>query len=384
VRERFGADEDATPVGPHVKCCICRSSDPGIREQGTSGGFVTQALVYLLESGRIDGALVTAQGESSLVPHATIARTVDEIRAATGSKYCLFPWGKALREIMDTDGKYAIVGLPCHIHAFRKAVSAFPGLAGRVPWVFGLFCSMNMKPWVMPDLLHARGMSTQKVERIEFRAGEWPGRILARLKDGQVVDIFPREVNEGCQGISHMKWTHGQWRCLLCPDRAALLADIAACDPWIRDAEGSFVHGGTRGHTVVVCRTAESRDLVGAMSGDGAIECIEGDVAGLLPLEAPRSVMKRRDALERVARLKGRNRAHPRYDLPLPSPRASGPVEIAAAILLRILHVRAMGTIYLALITSAPGRTLSRFNSWRKRMVWRWKSEAEGRDGEQA
>jgi len=384
AQERYGVDEEASPVGPVHKCCICRSTDPDVHLEGTSGGFVTQALIYLLRAGKIDGALVSSSVDGQLLPRAHIARTEDEIRAGAGSKYCLFPWGTALREIAQTEGTYALVGLPCHVHAFRRASRAMPRLARRTPWVFGLFCSMNMKPWVVRDVLHARGLSTHRVSWIEYRAGEWPGRILARMTDGRSVDIFPKEVNENCQAISHLKWTHGQWRCLLCPDRPALLADFAACDPWIRDTHGSFVYAGTGGETVVVCRTAQAAELLHNMNDDGAIVCREGDIESLLPLEAPRSVMKKRDALERVARLKGRKRAHPRYDLPLPEPHVAGPAEVAAAILLRILHVRALGMTYLVFITSPLGRALSWLNSRRKRITWRWKHSNSMAGGETA
>lgn len=360
-------------VGAVEKCCLCHATDPDVRTRGSSGGFVTRALIYLLETGRIAGALVAGADDGGPLPRARVARTRTEILDAAGSQYCLFPWGAVLREIRvarDADGPLAVAAIPCQAHGLRKASRLAPDLARKIAWTFGLFCSMNMEPDVVRALPRARGLAPRAAGRIDFRAGEWPGAVRARTPPGGTVELFSREANEGCQAVSHMKWTHGQPRCLLCPDRSNALADFSVCDPWIRDAEGRFT-AGTGGRGVVLCRTPRAAHLVEEMRDAGAVSCAEGDAADLLPLEGPRCEAQRAQALRRIARLRRRGRPYPRFDLPLPAARAPAPAELAADALRRVLRFRPAGALFLALAFSPAGQTVSRWNAARKRRAWR-------------
>ena len=41
--------------------------------------------------------------------------------SATKSKYCPVPANVRIKKILRRNGKFAVVGLPCHIHGVRKA-----------------------------------------------------------------------------------------------------------------------------------------------------------------------------------------------------------------------------------------------------------------------
>lgn len=56
-------------------------------------------------------------------PRTYIARNRDEIIAARSSKYCVVSYEGIVNEIKQNEGKYVIVGLPCHIQSFRKFCS---------------------------------------------------------------------------------------------------------------------------------------------------------------------------------------------------------------------------------------------------------------------
>ncbi|OFV67263.1 MAG: coenzyme F420 hydrogenase subunit beta [Candidatus Syntrophoarchaeum caldarius] len=122
--EIFGKEPDDILIGNYLNCYIGYSTDYDIRYNSSSGGLVTQLLIFALEEGIIDGALVTRmKKDNPLEPEPFIARTREEVIEARGSKYCPVPANVALKEILNSkEGeKFAVVGLPCHIHGLRKA-----------------------------------------------------------------------------------------------------------------------------------------------------------------------------------------------------------------------------------------------------------------------
>src|SRR5690606_8382981 len=107
----FGREPDDPLLGNYEACYVGHSMDDKIRYDSSSGGMITQILLYLLEEGLIDGALVTRMNpERPLEPEPFIARTPEDIIEARGSKYCPVPANVALREIIEEPGRYAVVG----------------------------------------------------------------------------------------------------------------------------------------------------------------------------------------------------------------------------------------------------------------------------------
>ena len=106
------------------------ASDEAIRHEGASGGLATAILAGALEEGLIDGAVVAGPSEDNALavkPH--LARSVAEIAAARGSKYNMVATNTALGTLLDEPGRYAFVGLPCHIQGLR--LPAPPPAPGR-------------------------------------------------------------------------------------------------------------------------------------------------------------------------------------------------------------------------------------------------------------
>jgi len=103
-------------------------------------------LLSLLNEKIIDGALVTRMGrDDPLKPEAFIATTKDELIDAIGSKYCPVPANVALNEILNSNfKKFAVVGLPCHIHGLRKAERLKKELREKIALHIGLFCSYGI------------------------------------------------------------------------------------------------------------------------------------------------------------------------------------------------------------------------------------------------
>jgi coenzyme F420 hydrogenase subunit beta len=142
--EIFGKGPEDVLIGNYLNCYTGYATDYDIRYNSASGGLVTQLLVFALEEGVIDGALVTRmKKDNPLEPEPFIARSKEEIIEASKSKYCPVPANIVLKEILESeDGKrFAVVGLPCHIHGIRKAELINKKLKAKIVLHFGLFCS---------------------------------------------------------------------------------------------------------------------------------------------------------------------------------------------------------------------------------------------------
>ncbi|MCK4734712.1 MAG: 4Fe-4S binding protein, partial [Methanophagales archaeon] len=98
--EIFGREPEDILIGNHLNCYTGHSTNYDIRYNSASGGLITQLLIFALEEGIIDGALVTRmKKDSPLEPEPFIARTREEIIEASKSKYCPVPANIALKEI---------------------------------------------------------------------------------------------------------------------------------------------------------------------------------------------------------------------------------------------------------------------------------------------
>ena len=97
----FGKYPEDVLIGNYVNCYSGYANDDNIRYNSASGGIVTALLIFALEEGVIDGAIVTRmKKDEPLEPEPFIARTKEEIIEASKSKYCPVPVNTVLREIL--------------------------------------------------------------------------------------------------------------------------------------------------------------------------------------------------------------------------------------------------------------------------------------------
>ncbi|WP_370005317.1 Coenzyme F420 hydrogenase/dehydrogenase, beta subunit C-terminal domain [Methanothermobacter sp. KEPCO 2] len=241
--EIFGREPDDILLGNYEACYVAHSTDEKLRYDSSSGGMVTQVLLYLLEEGLIDGALVTRMNpEKPLEPEPFIARTPEEIIEARGSKYCPVPANVALREIIEVPGRYAVVGLPCHIQGIRKAELLNRKLRERIVYHLGIVCNHAPSFKATEFLLGMLGVEPGDVKGIRYRGGGWPGGLRVETEDGEIL-LLPEYWGSGFGQLFMPD------RCQMCPDHMAELSDMSFADPWLREFNGE-----TQGKTLMVTR----------------------------------------------------------------------------------------------------------------------------------
>ena len=241
LKSPFGEKAQNILIGNYLNCYTGYSTDNKIRYNSSSGGLVTQLLLFALESNLIDGALVTRMRyDDPFRPETFIATTKNEILEASKSKYCPVPCNLALSKILEKDGRFAVVGLPCHIIGVRKAELVNEKLRERIVLHLGLFCSHT--PTYRATKLFVERMNIRKgtIVKLEYRGEGWPGCLKVVSRDGKTVSV-PVHVYWDFLGLDFLV-SKG---CLVCHDSLNELADISFGDAWLpeysRDKIGTSI-----------------------------------------------------------------------------------------------------------------------------------------------
>jgi len=226
-------------LGTFRNCYVGHACDHEIRYNSASGGIVTALLLYMLEEKLVDGVLVTKMDQKRpLDPKPFIAKTASEVISAARSKYCPLPANVALKAIMKENGRYAVVGLPCHIYGIRKAESIYPDLANKILFHIGIFCGGTPNFLATEYLLRRLRVRKEEITNMEYRGEGWPGKMLIELKGtnenerNRLLLPYP----DYWRGLSSFFLPY---RCILCADGLNKFADISCGDAWLPEYQSN-------------------------------------------------------------------------------------------------------------------------------------------------
>jgi len=304
----FGKEPEDILLGNYLGCYVGYATDYKIRYDSASGGLVTSLLIFTLEKGMIDGALVTRmKRDNPLEPEPFIAKTKEEVISAAKSKYCPVPANIALREILERDGKYAVVGLPCHIQGIRKAETVNKKLRERIALHFGLVCNHAPTFLATEYLLQKLGVSKNQVSRIDYRGKGWPGQMTITLKNAKTK--FVPYFCELYWGSAFQCFFYPK-HCATCIDKVCELADISFMDAWLPELCDDRV-----GESIIVVRNPTGRELTQAALAAKVIELEEVPSDKVIQSQSLSLVRRRYSAI--ISLLKTLGKQVPTRDRPL-------------------------------------------------------------------
>jgi coenzyme F420 hydrogenase subunit beta len=252
--------------GHFIESFIAHSKDPDIQERSTSGGLVTDILLHLLETQQIDGAVVIASDEKEIWKGKPIvARTRQELLGAMKSKYAISPTNTMFAEIRAMPGKYALVGLPCQIHGFRKAAELDQRINERVVLTIGLYCHAAIEHDALRIIWQSLPLEKrEQAVRYISRVGKHPGTPHLELKDGSLYPVYFSEAKgyrpSSMEIINIVYRLYTPSRCLTCFDASAEFADIAIGDPWMAPPTDSVDF--YKGWSFALVRTQRAKKIV--------------------------------------------------------------------------------------------------------------------------
>jgi coenzyme F420 hydrogenase subunit beta len=274
----FGRERrDDEEFGIFRRAVIAQTADQKIKKVCQDGGVVTTLLVYALNEGLIDGAVLSGVSEiEPLKAVPKLATTMKEIVDCAGTRYTYSPSMLALKEgILQKKKSLAFVGTPDQIQAFRR-IQALPlkKYSEAVAFTVGVFCSecFTYEGLVNQLMRKELGIDAAEVEKINIK-----GKLLVTTKSGKVEEIPLKEAKK------HIRNCVAQ-----CSDFSAELADISV---------GGL---GLDGWTFTILRTEKGEELFWKAESKGLIRTkLIGEEKRALDLLVKLSIKKH----DKVARL---------------------------------------------------------------------------------
>ncbi|MFQ5837055.1 MAG: Coenzyme F420 hydrogenase/dehydrogenase, beta subunit C-terminal domain, partial [Candidatus Bathyarchaeia archaeon] len=218
--EKFVFGRERKPeedFGIYRRIVIAQARDKSILQVCQDGGVVTALLLFALENGLVDGAVVSGVSEDRpLYPVPRLATTSQEVLECAGTRYFYSPNLIAFQEgIKQKKGSLAFVGTPCQINALRK-IEMFPlkKYANPLRLTIGLMCTESFTYEGLMEKIIQRelGINPHNISKINIK-----GKVLVTTKNGEIKTIPLKDAK---------KYTRKG--CALCTDFSAELADISA------------------------------------------------------------------------------------------------------------------------------------------------------------
>lgn len=294
-------------AGHYQKCYSGYSLNHDIRYHSASGGLLSQFLIFLLEKGVIDGAVVTGFDEGRItIPKVFIATTPVEIISARSSKYCPVSMNKIGNELCKRKGKYIIVGLPCHIQGFRKREEIDPKFKQKIFGYFSIYCSSNRSFLGTEFLFKKYRIKSEDISYFAYRDEGCLGSMKIVDKYGisktiPYLDYYPS-----------MRSFFKPRRCLSCIDHYGALADVCFGDIHV----GSYKEDKIGVNSLIV-RAKKFDKLFNKATQDGYISLSEISISLINESQKTMLFLKKRKvyALQKIDKLFGKEIAQYDEDL---------------------------------------------------------------------
>jgi len=306
----FRKQPDDASLGNFLGCYIGHSNSRGVRYNSSSGGMATQLAIFALEKGLIDGALVVRmRKDRSLEPEPFIAKTREEVISSSKSKYCPVAANEALKQVFKEDGRFAVVGLPCHIHGIRKAEKLSKILEKRIVLHIGLMCSHTVNFAGTEFLLEKTHIRKELVTELNYRGRGWPGSMSIRVRDYPELTIpYLGSWNAYWPIFSSFFFT--PMRCIMCSDETNELADISLGDAWLPELESE-----KSGQSIIIARTKKAEDILALMGSAKAISIRRVDPEKVKQSQALPLKFKKDDLNTRLLLLKLLGKQTPKFNV---------------------------------------------------------------------
>jgi coenzyme F420 hydrogenase subunit beta len=246
-------------IGQYATISRAHSNNATRRENAPSGGMATEIVQYLMDSGKVDAAVLTRmQQDQPLKAEGFIAQETDEINQSQKSKYCPNPLNAILKKYVGEPctEKLVFVGLPHHVHGLRLLQRIHPHLANTFPYVVSLFTAHVPSQRATEYILFKNDIAPESVKSIEYRGGGNPGRMKIATKDGSVVRVPHHHKIYYGHAFPLFFYPTREW---LYFDKLSEWSDFSCGDNWM----GGLAE--QKGMSTVIARSAAASEIIGDM-----------------------------------------------------------------------------------------------------------------------
>jgi len=237
----FGRERKPEEVfGIYRKVAIAKAKDDRVMRVCQDGGVSTAVLLFALENGIIDGAVLAGTSkEKPLYPVPRLATTAEEILEGAGTKYSYSPNVLALTDVLKQKKmNVAFVGTPCEIRAVRKLQTAgLKRFSAPLKLLVGLMCS---EAFDYGGLMEKHVQKALCINLADITKMNIKGKMLVTTR-GEVRTIPLADIKQ-----------YARNSCRFCDDFSSELADISV---------GGL---GLEGWTFVIIRTEQGEKVFDA------------------------------------------------------------------------------------------------------------------------
>lgn len=286
VDPRIGRFEAA-----YVGHCV---EDP-FRRNGSSGGLTSWVAAELLRTRAVDGiahvAAVDPRSSGRLFAY-RISRSLEELSQGAKSRYYPVELSSVLREIRQTPGRYAVVGVPCFIKAIHLLRRIDPLVRERVTHLLGLFCGHMKSAAMVESFAWQLGAEIDRVRSVDYRIknesrpANWY-RAHLELDDGTAAAEDWWNLVDGDWGAGFFQNPACDW----CDDVVGETADVSFGDAWVEPYSSDG-----RGTNVMVVRSKELAAMIDRARSEQRLELARVD-ADFIARTQVAGLRHRRDGL---------------------------------------------------------------------------------------
>ncbi len=246
-------------------------NENNFREEGSSGGFGTWIFKELLEKDMIDGVIHVKKSESAegLFEYG-ISRNIRELIEGSKTKYYPVEYSKVINYVLETPGRYAIIGLPSYISDLRLLAKEFPILEERIIYSIGLVCGHQKSSHFADFLAWQCGIEPGNLLNINFRKKleNRPSSDYGIEIEG-VVNYKKVKIVKPMKDLSGNDWGQGFFKVRasdFSDDVMNETADMTLGDAWLDE----YVSDST-GNNIVIVRNPILKKIIEDGAKDGLV-----------------------------------------------------------------------------------------------------------------
>jgi coenzyme F420-reducing hydrogenase beta subunit len=245
-------------TGYYITSYVAYSNVNNHRANGASGGMATWILETLLAKNKVDQIIcVTPNNDAERLFRFAILADVESIRHSAKSAYYPVEMSSIIKEIINREGRYVIVGLPCFLKGLRFAQKKNKRLRERIAFTVGLVCGQMKSKHYTTYIASLAGINS-KLKKVDYR-GKSPQKPAGNF----FFYCLDENNNEGKlfwkDGVSEV-WTY-RWftpnACNFCDDIFAEVSDVTVMDAWLPEYSKD-----SRGTNFIISRSPQISDLL--------------------------------------------------------------------------------------------------------------------------
>ena len=278
--------------GPAIRIAKGHAADPEVRFRGSGGGGLSALAIHLLERGEVDFILhVAASREKPMRSEHRVSFDRAQVLAGAGARYGPAAPLTDFVSLLERGRPFAVIGKPCDLAAVRSLAREDPRINTLVRYYLGFLCGGASEFGKSLDFIWRFGLREEDVDMLRYRGMGNPGMTRVETRDGRAFEVTYNDLwdDEG-------KWRL-QFRCKICADAIAELADIAVCDTW----PGGAPVGEDAGFNGFIVRTPKGQALLENAEHVGAVVLIEKWDFRDLDRVQPHQVAKKQALAARLA-----------------------------------------------------------------------------------